>query len=539
MAHYRAGNHERAVEHLRTALARWSNFEDRAMCYPLLAMAYHRLGRAEEAQGALEETRRAVKGWMEATLRSDDPQFVRILWWDWLECRLFWREAEVLLGNPPPPEADYRLTFARGRSLAVLGRKDESLAEFRRAIKEQPDDVQVRLACFRICAAQRWWAEGETFLEQARALRPTDAQVPFEAFKVYLKQDQWDRAIAERARAVALQPTHTALRLALFYHFHSQEDWAKADAECERVLKEVPDDVDVRLALSGAYMDKKQYAKAAPILDACVRLQPGNAKAWNWKGNCAFRRGRWREAADANTEAARLQPDYHLYLANRATPRLMLEEWDLAAADSAQAMRLDPENGNFYRDYALACLHRGKFEEYGKACTSMRQRANRTWSDSLPGITMWTCTLGPADPARAQDTAKWIEQARTTGGAEYADPIFVSYLGRALYRAGKLKEALDRLEETRGLRPTGKKDDALDCLFLAMIQHRLGNAELARREMDRAREAYGLPPGTDPKPGAAPDGERENARHWLGFCFLYHEAEAMLKGRPGPGEGKD
>src|SRR5262249_9223737 len=102
LAHYRAGQFDKAVEHLHESIK--SNWKANAANWLVLAMAHQRLGQAEEALNWFDK---AVQ-WMDNTcletptdsadpLRSLHPH-------DSLACMVLRREAERLLGFQPSPE---------------------------------------------------------------------------------------------------------------------------------------------------------------------------------------------------------------------------------------------------------------------------------------------------------------------------------------------------------------------------------------------------------------------------------------------------
>jgi serine/threonine protein kinase len=118
LAHYRAGQYEQAVERLQESLTVDPNWRARAINYPALAMAYHRLGKSKEAREALVSAEKAIDEWIE-TMMASPVYFRPIPWMDWLECQHYFREAKQLLTGSPPP-ADPRLRIVRERALAVL-----------------------------------------------------------------------------------------------------------------------------------------------------------------------------------------------------------------------------------------------------------------------------------------------------------------------------------------------------------------------------------------------------------------------------------
>ena len=138
LAHYRAGQYDQAVERLGESAVMDPNWNARAINYPVLAMAYHRLGKAEEARQALASAEKAIDGWTEAMVQGPVGT-MPIPWFDWLECCHFYQEAKQLITGSPPPD-DPRLRVIRERALAALapGDADRNLdpgAE----VKEEPE----------------------------------------------------------------------------------------------------------------------------------------------------------------------------------------------------------------------------------------------------------------------------------------------------------------------------------------------------------------------------------------------------------------
>jgi tetratricopeptide (TPR) repeat protein len=96
LAHYRAGQFDRAVRRLDEARTVDPGWQATGLNWVVLAMAHHRLGHRDQARAWL---RRAVE--LESRARPITPEggvFSRLqLWWDWIEFRLLLREAEAIL----------------------------------------------------------------------------------------------------------------------------------------------------------------------------------------------------------------------------------------------------------------------------------------------------------------------------------------------------------------------------------------------------------------------------------------------------------
>jgi serine/threonine protein kinase/Flp pilus assembly protein TadD len=188
LSHYRTGDYAAAADSLQKSTETAPPFA--AMGYPCLAMAWHRLGRADEARKALDASADAIDGWMEDSFAAGGegywvtrdgaaPAFP-VAWWDWLEFRIFFREAKLLIDRSPT-EDDARVHVLRARAFSGLHRMGEADAEYRAALRLRPNDPRIRFESHRdrgafLAEAHRF---GEAAAEFARAteLRPDDFQL--------------------------------------------------------------------------------------------------------------------------------------------------------------------------------------------------------------------------------------------------------------------------------------------------------------------------------------------------------------------------
>lgn len=183
VAYYRSGNYEGAIQQLTNALTIDPTWKARQISYPLLAMAYDRLGRADDARANLDLATRAIDEWTRELYEGAAGDWVihqgaagnwPILWWDWCECQQYYREAMLLIEGSVPPE-DRRLLVVRARALAGLRRTAGALAEYDAALAVRPDDPTIQMESHRTrgyyFAATDWTLAAEEFAS-ARRLAP-------------------------------------------------------------------------------------------------------------------------------------------------------------------------------------------------------------------------------------------------------------------------------------------------------------------------------------------------------------------------------
>jgi eukaryotic-like serine/threonine-protein kinase len=105
-AHLRAGNIEQAIQRLEQSNdAEWFG---KGIAYPLIAIAHHRAGRADNAVKAFQQSQALLDRWLNESVsrQSGAPM---IPWIDWIEFLLNHREASIVVkGHTPADDPRFR-----------------------------------------------------------------------------------------------------------------------------------------------------------------------------------------------------------------------------------------------------------------------------------------------------------------------------------------------------------------------------------------------------------------------------------------------
>lgn len=117
-AHLRAGQFELAIKRLEQSHRVDPGWPGNGISYPLLAMAYERAGRHDDAVDALTRSQQAFDAWLDDSLRRNRGA-PPIPWFDWIEFLVHHREATLLLTGEHSPD-DPRLAEARDLALASM-----------------------------------------------------------------------------------------------------------------------------------------------------------------------------------------------------------------------------------------------------------------------------------------------------------------------------------------------------------------------------------------------------------------------------------
>lgn len=103
-----------------------------------------------------------------------------------------------------------------------------------------------------------------------------------------------------------------------------------------------------------------------PRYSTCILLTSCSHR----KGNQAFARKQYSDAIDLYTEAIKRDQLNHVYFSNRSASYAGLKDWESAATDAKECIRLDP---NFIKGYYRLALAQIELNDYEKAISTIRQ----------------------------------------------------------------------------------------------------------------------------------------------------------------------
>ncbi len=333
LAYYRAEQFEPAAAELRAALTLSPDWVERRIACPVLAITYHRLGRNADARRELDDAAQAIEDWTALICQSNNDNWPvnegvgswPVRWWDWVECRLFYREARRLIDGSAPPE-DPRLHVIRARGFAGLRRTRLAIDEYDAAVSGLPDDAQIR---FERCRTRGY----------------------------YYGYRDWPQSAREFAQARRLMPDQS-----LIWNFEAISQLAAGDGDayrrlCGEMLERFAATQDPRTAQnivfacvlqSNAVPDPAQLIPGARV---AARMHHGNSRVI---GAACCRAGQYDEAVRQLTESARLNLPRswewcflamaHHHLGHTAEAQRCLQSAALWIAEADRTTPVDPRH---------------------------------------------------------------------------------------------------------------------------------------------------------------------------------------------------
>lgn len=278
MAVDKLGDHDGAVRYLETALEK-ATTGDAAEDRRQRAEAHRVLG----ALLALRGDDRGAAAHFSSSLELDPEQAgVRLKLANALARRGRFAEAlehyDRLLASHPGYAAELRAK--RATALVNLGRRDEAIAEFRRAVEAAPEDPRLRL---RFAEALEYLGETEAAAEQwaaAARLAGDDAQrarLLAEDGSRLVSQGRFEEAVAQFTESLALDPERMAVRNELASVLGHLGRLDQAVAEYRKVIDAEPRHAAARRGEILALLLAGRYGQARVRLQEALAEFPQDA----------------------------------------------------------------------------------------------------------------------------------------------------------------------------------------------------------------------------------------------------------------------
>lgn len=176
---------------------------------------------------------------------------------------------------------------------------------------------------------------------------------------------------AERAQTaddrLSTSPTLGFLEFAEQLMYENKPD--EALPMIERALEIVPKSASALAMRAIIHLQRDELAAAKRDIEASAAIEPRNSIMFGARGTLAEKAGNWTEAAGFYGEILKDAPDYVPALFHRATAFSMLGNREGALADSAAAIKLQPNLTDLY------LLRANLFKDAGRAEDSLAEAA--------------------------------------------------------------------------------------------------------------------------------------------------------------------
>jgi WD40 repeat protein/tetratricopeptide (TPR) repeat protein len=362
----------------------------------------------------------------------------------------------------------------------------------------------------RAWAERKHWAAAEAAFTEAVDARPLDTAVRLERARFYKARSQPGKAEADYARSYALGDRDVTLI----------DTIVAGESLFRHVIAESPDSAAPLWAKHGALrLAQSRWDEAAADFARELELVPEDRRWQSPRSRRALALARWDRAYARLLE---LRPDDGQLWCARGRYHALRGRWDQAAADFARGIKPASPDSEECIEHACLRLIIGDHEGYRAFVDEIRRRADRIEDPYVAYVLARTAVVAAAPVVEPEQVTRWAEQAV----ASSLNGWNLHTLGVAHYRAGRLDEAIKRLEESNAS-DWGEQGRMQNRLVLAMAYHRLGHATQSRALLDEVNRWW------DGLEAAKTDGAvAMPLTDWLSLQLFRREAAALILGDP-------
>lgn len=276
--------------------------------------------------------------------------------------------AEALLKKYLEAHSDnYVAWYDLGFAYHQLGKRDDSIAAYRKSVDAKPDVFESNLN-LGLALAEARDAQSEQYLRAASRLSPASnvAQGHMRAWLALgrlLGTTKPDEAIVAFRQAADLDPTNPEPHLDAGALLEKQQKAEEAEKEYRQALSIAPDSSDALIALSNLYMREKRFDDAQASLRKLVALHPNDAGAHFQLGRMLAITGKNEDAAGEIEAGLKLDPSDRKAQRDLADLYVDARKYDQAAHLYSALMSANPNDGDLHAGFGRVLMKQKKFAE--------------------------------------------------------------------------------------------------------------------------------------------------------------------------------
>jgi serine/threonine protein kinase/WD40 repeat protein/tetratricopeptide (TPR) repeat protein len=339
--------------------------------------------------------------------------------------------------------------------------------------------------------AKKWRDKATERLDQAKGKsgpkKPVwpgtwDVKVKIEALRQEAEKlaAQDKQQLTDLAAVITQKPADPSVRLARGRFHANRAHWDMAEADFTKAIELVPDDPEPWFQRGRFHAQRGNPSKASDDFARAAEFRPNDP---NWRTRCGREQAalwQWDRASADFARAIELRPDDVDVRIECGEAHAAGGEWKQALREFVRATEQNPDEPRVWYLLAVANLGEGNQAGYRETCEFLMKRFAGTAQGERGRMNPVNCACVLA-PQAVAGAAVVTEFSKRLVGYSRPSP------GALLYRAGRFREALSRLQID--VRSYG--GSAPEWLFLAMSAQQLESTEDAKSWLAKAEQWMG------------------------------------------------
>jgi tetratricopeptide (TPR) repeat protein len=162
-------------------------------------------------------------------------------------------------------------------TLVSQGRLEDSLPQFAKAVNEEPENLERRVAYAKVLYQQTKYGDALQQATKATELNPQSLEANMVLYSIHVASENLAAAASSLDQALELAPDDLRVLNQIAFLADRSDDPEKAIGAYEKITEVEPDNVDAWVALGGLYADTGRMQESAKAYEKVGELDPANA----------------------------------------------------------------------------------------------------------------------------------------------------------------------------------------------------------------------------------------------------------------------
>lgn len=356
-AYYVAGRYAEAVNELETIVDQIEPYADHAaIAYVLLANALYAMGRTEQVLQVHERARKRgidhpgldfADGYAHLSLRRYEQSLQAF------QKAISARDDERFFGGDTSISG-FKAYYGLAQAYLGLERLEDSEAECRRALQEQPTFAEARYLLAQLLFARSEPASALRELEQAYQHAPQNLEIARDLATRYEEAGRWADAYAIWRRLVRTFQNNPEWRWHSATCAERLNLWQEAQADYTELTITNPHFAPAWVNLGRVHLAQGDYEGALSCFTRAIELNPEDANAFFNAGDALYRLGAYEAAAETYTAGLQRDPQNAQGFFTLGNAYFQLGAYDSAIMAYQQALTLQPDLAEAQHNLQLA-----------------------------------------------------------------------------------------------------------------------------------------------------------------------------------------
>ena len=319
---------------------------------PNFDRAYYAIGLA---YGFQKDYQQAIDALKKATELNSTPYYY------WRNLGLTYRDLEqydsalaayeqALKNSQSQEEQDFRLYVEKGDVLSELGRNEEAIASYTKALSINHNHPWAYNNRGNTYNDLQQYERAIADFNKAIEINPQNANAYNNRGNTYSILQQFESAIADLNKAIEINPQYASAYYNRGIIYNDLQKYESAIANYNKAIEINPNYANAYYNRGNTYASLQQFESAIADYSKAIEINPNLADAYINRGNTYNDLQKYESASADYNKAIEINPQLAEAYLNRGNTYSLLQQYESAIADYSKAIEINPQYAGAYNN---------------------------------------------------------------------------------------------------------------------------------------------------------------------------------------------